>query len=70
VNRASVLLAASLGSGSVELLGFLEAVALGFDFDDLGALDEAVDECDDAGGVGEDLAPLEKALLVLRKTGF
>lgn len=54
----SVLLGATLlGSGSVELLGFFEAEALGVDVDDLGAVDETIDEGDDAGGVREDLAP-------------
>jgi hypothetical protein len=58
-----MLLAAALGAGGAELFGFLEAVALGFDFDDLGAVDEAVDEGDDAGGVGEDLAPFGEGLV-------
>jgi hypothetical protein len=33
-------------------------------------MDEAVDEGDDAGGVGKDLAPLVNGLLALSKTGF
>ena len=38
--------------------GFLEAVGLAFDGQDLGIVDEAIDQGDDAGGVGEDLTPL------------
>lgn len=50
----SVLLRlALLRAGGVELLGLLEAVALGVDVDDLSAMDETVDERDDAGGVRE-----------------
>ena len=41
-------------------LGLLEAVGFALDGDDLGVVDEAVDQGDDAGGVGEDLAPLGK----------
>jgi hypothetical protein len=36
---------------------FLEAVGFAFDGEDLGIVDEAVDQGDDAGGVGEDLVP-------------
>ena len=36
---------------------FLEAGGLALDGQDLGVVDEAVHEGDDAGGVGEDLAP-------------
>ena len=52
-----------LGSAALfgALLGalacFLGAVGLAFDGDDLGAVDQTVDEGDNAGGVGEDLAP-------------
>ena len=42
------------------LLGLLEAVGIAFDGDDLGVVDEAVDQRDDAGGVGKDLPPLGK----------
>ena len=45
-------------AGGAEFLGLLEAVALGFDLDDLGSVDQAVDERDDASGVRKDLAPL------------
>src|SRR5258705_6601744 len=41
-------------------LGRLEPVALCFDVDDLGAMDEPVDEGHDAGRVREDLARLGK----------
>jgi hypothetical protein len=37
--------------------GFFEAIGFAVDGNDLGVVDEAVDEGDDAGGVGEDLAP-------------
>lgn len=40
------------------LFGFLEAVGLALDGDDFGLVQEAIDEGDDAGGVGEDLVPL------------
>ena len=39
-------------------LCFFEAVGLAVDGQDLGVVDEAVDQRDDAGSVGEDLAPL------------
>ncbi len=39
------------------LFGFLEAVGLALDGDDFGVVDEAIDQGDDAGGVGEDLVP-------------
>ncbi len=37
--------------------GLLEAVGSAVGGNDLGAVDEAVDQRNDAGGVGEDLAP-------------
>jgi hypothetical protein len=37
---------------------FLGAVGFALDTDDLGAMNKAVDEGDDAGGVGEDLLPV------------
>lgn len=40
------------------VLGLLEAVGLALDLDDLGAVTEAIDEGDDAGGAGEDAAPV------------
>jgi hypothetical protein len=49
-------------------LASLRRLALGFDFDDLGSVDEAVDECDHASGVGKTSLQSEKALLVLRRT--
>jgi hypothetical protein len=62
--------AAAGGAGGVELLGFFEAVALGVDVDDLGAVDEAVDERDDAGGVREDLAPFGEGLVGAEQNGL
>ena len=44
-------------------LGLLETIAVALDFDDFGAVDEAVDEGDDAGGVREYLAPLGEGLV-------
>ena len=38
-------------------LGLLEAVGVALDRDDLGVVEQAIDEGDDAGGAGEDLAP-------------
>ena len=49
---AGVLLAA--------FAGLLEPVGLALDGDDLGGLDEAIDQRDDAGGVGEHLTPFGK----------
>ena len=43
-----------LARAAVKLLGLFEAVAVGFDVDDLGAVDEAIDQPDDAGGVRKD----------------
>jgi hypothetical protein len=53
-----------------ELLGFLEAIAVGLDLDDLGAMDEPVDEGDDAGGVREDFAPLREGLVGAEQDGL
>src|SRR5689334_902613 len=53
----------ALGASGGQFLSFLEAVAVGFDVDDLGAVDEAIDEGDDTGGVGEDLVPLGEGLV-------
>ena len=46
------------------LLGFLEAIGVGLDGDDLGVVDEAVDQRDDAGDGGKDLVPLGEAAMV------
>ena len=63
-------LGSPLGAGGGELLGLFEAVAVGFDVDDLGTVDEAVDEGDDAGGVGEDLVPLGEGLVGAEQDGL
>src|SRR5208283_4244014 len=39
------------------VMSFLEAVGVAFDGDDFGVVNEAVNQRDDAGGVGEHLAP-------------
>jgi hypothetical protein len=44
-------------------LGFFEAVGIGLDGDHLAAMDEAIDQGDDRGGIREDLAPLGKLLV-------
>ena len=49
--RSALVVPAALGARSVE------AVAVGLDVDDLGAVNEAVDERHDARGVGKDLTP-------------
>src|SRR3954467_551394 len=40
--------------------GFLEPVGLALNGDDLGVVDEPIDQRDNAGGIGENLAPLGK----------
>ncbi len=54
---------ASLGLGFSAFLGFLEAIAVGLNLDDLSAMGEPVDEGDGAGGVGEDLGPFAERLV-------
>src|SRR5271170_6123388 len=39
------------------VMSFLEAIRVAFDGDDFGVVNEAVNQRDDAGGVGEHLAP-------------
>ena len=39
------------------LLGFFESIRFAFEGDDLAVVGEAIDQGDDAGGVGEDLVP-------------
>src|SRR3954468_15845743 len=50
--------AAAAGAEFAALLGFFEPVGIGLNGDDLGIMDEAVDQRDDAGGGGKDLVPL------------
>src|SRR5205085_3344264 len=50
--------AAVLGLSSRPLLGFLESVGLAVELNDLGMVDESIDECDHAGGAGEHFVPL------------
>ena len=38
-------------------LGLLEAIGFGLDGEDLGVVDQAIDQGDDAGGIWKDLAP-------------
>ena len=67
--RSVLLRATLLGAGGAELLGFLEAVALGVDVDDLGPMNEPIDERDDAGGVREDFAPRGEGLVGTEQHG-
>jgi hypothetical protein len=53
---SAALACALIGS----LAGFLEAVGFAVDGEDLGVVEEAVDEGDDTGGVWEDLAPFRE----------
>ena len=48
-----------LASGGA-FLGFLEAIGLAVEGDDLGVMDQPVDERDDASGIAEHLVPLGK----------
>src|ERR1700679_3804309 len=54
---------AGLGLGGGALGGLLEPEAVALDGEDLGSVQEPVDESDDAGGVGEDLGPLGEGLV-------
>ena len=53
---ATALAGALLGA----LTRFLEAVGFAVDGQDFGVVDEAIDERDDTGGVGEDFAPFSE----------
>lgn len=61
--RGARLGGSGFGLARGALFGFLEAVALAFEGDNLGTMDEAVDEGDSAGGVGEDLVPFAERLV-------
>ncbi len=52
------------------LLGLLEAIGRAVDVDDLGVVDEAIDERDDTGGVGKDLAPFGEGAVGGDEGGF
>ena len=52
-----------LGLLGSTLLGFLEAIALSFKWNDLGSVDKAVDQGDHAGCVGKHLVPFGKRLI-------
>ena len=58
---ASALLARSWGAGlgfaGGALLGLFEAIAFAFEGDDLGSMQQPIDEGDHAAGIGEDLIP-------------
>ena len=45
------------------LFGLLEPVGLAFEGHDFTAMDEALDEGDDAGGAGEDVVPLREGFI-------
>jgi hypothetical protein len=65
MTSAGGLPGALLVASSGEFLGLFETVAVGFDVDDLGAVDEAVDEGDDAAACGNTSLHSAKPLLVL-----
>ena len=44
-------------------LGLFESIAGAFQGDEFGAVDEAVDEGDDTGGVGEDVVPFPERFI-------
>ena len=52
-----------LGALGAPGASLFEAVAIGVDLNDLSVVSEAVDEGDDAAGVGEDLVPLSEGLV-------
>jgi hypothetical protein len=64
---SALALGALFGSGrgfvGGALFGFFQAIAVTFDIDDLGAVQESVDECDSAGRVGENFGPLGEGLV-------
>ena len=53
-----MLAQAGLGALGGVLPGLTESMALAVELDDFAAVDEAVDEGDDAGGAGEPVGPL------------
>ena len=62
--RGRVLrLSASGGATLLSLLRLAQPVALALDHDEFGAMDQAVDERDDAGGAGEHRGPLCEGLV-------
>ena len=52
------------------LAGFLEAIGFALDGDDLGVVDQPIDQGDDTGGVGEDLVPLAERSVGGDEDGF
>lgn len=66
----AALLSRCLVRSSVSSLAVFWAVAVGADVDHLGAVDEAVDESNDAGGVSKDLAPLRERLVGAEQHGL
>jgi len=71
LEHGSALLAGAAGPGLAggALLRFLEAIALAFEGDDLGAVQQAIDEGDHAGGVGEHLVPFAEGLVGAEEDG-
>ena len=64
------LLVSLLGAGDSEFFGLFETIAVGFDVDDFGAVDEAIDERDDAGGMRKHFAPLREGLVGAEQNGL
>ena len=52
------------------LAGFLEAIGFALDGDDLGVVDQPIDQGDDSGGVGKDLVPLAERSVGGDEDGF
>ena len=51
-------------------LSLLKAIGLALDGDDLGVMDEAIDQGDDTGGAGEDLVPFGERFIGRDQCGF
>ena len=51
-------------------LGLLEPIGFALDRDDLGVVNQTVDQGDDAGGIGEDLTPLGEGSVGRDEGGF
>jgi hypothetical protein len=52
------------------LAGFLEAIGFALDGDNLGVVDQPIDQGDDTGGVGKDLVPLAERSVGGDEDGF
>ena len=64
------LLTAGSRALGLALLGLFEAVAVGVDLEELGAVNEAIDESDGTSGVGEDLGPVLERFVGAHEDGL